>query len=530
MIRWCTDTPHRAILQELASRVLNIQSTTSKGCESLFIYPDLTDSLQQLWAAGLVISPWLAGVDGSARFDPDIHEMLNVRAREYALIHWTEAQRGRVLGDLPAPERMPQIAVYETAASTAVYFAHQETGELDVTEALARDAIRRVETFIDQYGFGTLLQLYMLVTSWENLNALAHYGEIPEREYVRGSWHRPWVDYSLGEEILFACLLGNIRLERREERRFVRLTDEGHRVLAKTTDALQTAGYFRHRLHTLWVSQFNLFHNYEQLAREIWPYAMDQRREFLRFVDVRPGMRVLELGCADGVVTFDAGLADRVGSSGTVVAVDPAAGMVARARSKQRRNGIDWVEFRQGKAEQLPVDQERFDLAVGVGYFHFTDRSQALQEMKRVVRPGGVVASWHPLKMDVDAPFFREWFAPILDLAAKRNDRPRDFLLDPDEVRRNFEELGLQILEEAAPPLVMYFHDPEKVVQHFIRGVGWFGEELAPLPWKAREDIIQELVERGRWVCERVPASDRMIALPTQAIRARVPENRFMTD
>lgn len=490
----------------------------------LYIYPDLTESFHRLWEAGLVISPWLAGIDGNARFDPEIHEFLNDRSRECAFIHWTEAERALAIGELPAPERMAQIAVYETAASTAVYLAHQKTGELDVTEAMAFDALQRVENFINDHGFATLMQLYMLETSWENLNALRYFGEIPERDYVRGTWHRPWVDYSLGEEVLFAYSLGNIELEKRGEHRFVRLTDEGRLVLEKTTEALHRAGYFRYRLETLRVSQFNLFNNYDETDRMVWPNAIDERRAFLEWVGVKVGMRVLELGCADGVLTFAAGLAKRVGPSGTVVAVDPSTGMLARARGKQRKQDTDWVDFRQGKAERLPVDEERFDIAVGVGYLHFTNRSEALQEMKRVVRPGGVIASLHPLKMDFTAPFFREWFAPILDLAAKREEKPRDYLLHPDEAPRDFKGAGLEQVEVFMSSSELVFPDAENVVQHFIRGVGWFGEELAPLPWKAREDLIQELIERGHYVCARYSDNERRIAWPAQSIRARVPE------
>jgi len=486
----------------------------------MFIFPDLTEPLHRFQAAGLVISPWLADIDGGGRFDPVIHELLSVRARECAYTHWTEAERGHVLNDLAAPEKMAQVAVYEIAASTAVYLAHETTGVLDVDDKIAQEAMTRVESFVTQHGFGTLMQLYMLVTSWENHNALRHYGEIPEREFVRGTWHRPWVDYSLGEELMFATLLGNVQLMRRGERRFVRLTEEGRKVLARTTDVLGTSGYFRQRLNMLHVSQFNLFETYEQVANEIWPHAMEQRQEFLQWAGVKTGMQVLELGCANGTLTFDGGLADRVGPSGCVVAVDPATGMLARARSKQKRLGLDWVTFYQGRAEDLPIEERQFDAAVGVGYLHFTDRQKALAEMKRVVRPGGIIASMHPLKANLDAPFFREWFAPILQLAAKRQEKPRDFLLDPNVVRREFVDAGLMDIKEWELPLASVFSDPAKVVQHFILGVGWFGEELSPLPWQGREDLIQELVERGQFVCERYAESERILHSPMQAIKA----------
>lgn len=491
----------------------------------MYIYPDLTESLRKLWAAGLVISPWLADMGGDGRFDVTIHELLSDRARECAYTHWTETERGKVLNDLAAPERIAQIAVYEIAASTAVCLASETTGDLDVDEALATEAIHRVGSYVSEQGFGTLLQLYMLVTSWENHNALHHYREIPEREFVRGTWHRPWVDYSLGEELMFGSLLGNMCLERRGDRRFVQLSDEGRHVLERTTAVLEASGYFRQRLHMLHVSQFNQFHDYEQLANEVWPHALEQRRQYLQWVGIKNGMQVLELGCANGVLTFEGGLAQTVGSSGHVVAVDPASGMLARARTKQRRLGIGWVSFRQGKAEELPIDNERFDMIVGVGFLHFTERRRALSEMKRVARPGAVIASFHPLNMQMDAPFFQEWFAPILELAAKRQERPKSFLLDPIDVRDDFASVGLQDVEEQIVLTESPFDNPEKVVEHYIRGVGLFGEELALLPWKAREDLIEELIERGRHVCDRYPVSERVMRFPGQWIKARVPKH-----
>ncbi|WDL96737.1 class I SAM-dependent methyltransferase [Alicyclobacillus sp. ALC3] len=488
----------------------------------MFIYPDMKEALQQLSAMGLVISPWLADMNGDGRFDPLVHEYLSNRARECAYTHWTEMERGYVLNDLPAPERIAQVAVYEIAASTAAYMAHESTGELDVDEALARGAMDRVESFVERYRFGTLLQLYMLVTSWENHNALRHYGEIPEREFVRGTWHRPWVDYSLGEELMFATHIGNIRIERRGDQRFVQLTDEGHQVLKQTTDVLASVGYFRQRLNMLHISQFNRFEDYEQLASEIWPNSMELRREFLRFVGIADGMQVVELGCANGVFTFDGGLAETVGPSGYVVAVDPATAMLARAGVKQNRLGIPWVSFRQGRAEELPIGEEQFDAAIGVGFLHFTHRQQALAEMKRVVRPGGIIASMHPLQANLDIPFFREWFAPILQLAAKRQERPKSYLLEPNVVQEDFIHAGLTEIEARIMPMPSVFFDPQKAVQHFVRGVGWFGEELSSLPWQAREDLIQELIDRGRFVCERYPENERVLHTSMQAVKARV--------
>jgi hypothetical protein len=134
-----------------------------------------------------------------------------------------------------------------------------------------------------------------------------------------------------------------------------------------------------------------------------------------------------------------------------------------------------------------------------------------------------VIGSWHPLKADLNVPFFREWFAPLFELAAKRAERPRDFLLEPNMVPEALVMAGLIRVEERSMPVITMFHDPVKVVNHFIRGVGLFSEELALLPWKAREDLIEDLIERGKYVCERFTPEERVFRFPGQAIRADRP-------
>uniref|UniRef100_UPI000B0BE21C class I SAM-dependent methyltransferase n=1 Tax=Alicyclobacillus shizuokensis TaxID=392014 RepID=UPI000B0BE21C len=185
--------------------------------------------------------------------------------------------------------------------------------------------------------------------------------------------------------------------------------------------------------------------------------------------------------------------------------------------------GYDWIEFHQGRAEELPFADEAFDAVVGVAFLHFTDRSRALCEMRRVVRPGGIVASYHPTKFTEPPKFFREWFAPLFDLAAKRNERPKDYLPYEEEVLDAFRNAGLQDIVSARADVTTLYHDPVKVVRHFMEGVGWFGEELNMLPWKARLDLVESLKESGRQVCNRYSDKERIIHFPNQMVKGYVP-------
>jgi SAM-dependent methyltransferase len=109
---------------------------------------------------------------------------------------------------------------------------------------------------------------------------------------------------------------------------------------------------------------------------------------------VRPGQRVLDVACGTGILARHA--LTRVGPSGSVAGVDPGPGMLAVAREKAP--DIDW---RHGTAESLPFPDDSFDAVVSqFGMMFFTDRSQAVHEMTRVLVPGGrlAVAVWDRLE------------------------------------------------------------------------------------------------------------------------------------
>jgi hypothetical protein len=106
-----------------------------------------TKKLQQLEESGVVINPWLAGMDSTGRFDPGVFERLDLEAREYSAIKWTESEKNCYFDTMPVPQAFPNIALYETFASTAVFIAHEQTGNLLVDEKIALEAIDKVNKF-----------------------------------------------------------------------------------------------------------------------------------------------------------------------------------------------------------------------------------------------------------------------------------------------------------------------------------------------------------------------------------------------
>ena len=112
----------------------------------------------------------------------------------------------------------------------------------------------------------------------------------------------------------------------------------------------------------------------------------------------KPGERVLDVACGTGVVARL--VAQRVGPSGTVVGFDLNPGMLTVARAVAPPSGAQ-IEWREGNVSAIPLPDATFDLVLcQQGLQFFPDRSAALREMRRVLRPSGrtALSVWRPMQ------------------------------------------------------------------------------------------------------------------------------------
>lgn len=104
--------------------------------------------------------------------------------------------------------------------------------------------------------------------------------------------------------------------------------------------------------------------------------------------NIRPGEVVLDVGAGSGTDLLLA--ARKVGTSGRAIGVDMTEGMISRCRAAITEAGLSNAEIRRGAADSLPVETASVDAVISNGVLNLVlDKQHALDEMLRVLRPGG---------------------------------------------------------------------------------------------------------------------------------------------
>lgn len=101
-----------------------------------------------------------------------------------------------------------------------------------------------------------------------------------------------------------------------------------------------------------------------------------------------PGERVVDVGSGAGFDSFVA--AGQVGAGGAVVGVDMTPEMLKKSRATAEALAYPHVEFREGLAEHLPVEDGWADAVISNGVINLcADKRAVFEEIRRVLRPGG---------------------------------------------------------------------------------------------------------------------------------------------
>jgi SAM-dependent methyltransferase len=212
----------------------------------------------------------------------------------------------------------------------------------------------------------------------------------------------------------------------------------------------------------------------------------------VHFAGVRDGESILDVGSGTGALS--AAIAD-VGPSVRVVGVDPSAAYVGDANA---RLSTDRVRFVAGDVQALHFEAGTFDRVLSQLVLNFVpDRVNALREMMRVTRRGGVVAAavWdYAGAMQMLRRFWDE--AVARDPAVRSRDEANMPLCRPGELSALWSEQGLGEVDEQPIEIVLSFESFDDYWSPFLGGQGPAGAYAAGLPEPDRAELRTRLRQR----------------------------------
>jgi SAM-dependent methyltransferase len=161
-------------------------------------------------------------------------------------------------------------------------------------------------------------------------------------------------------------------------------------------------------------------HHESVLRSHTWRTAENSAAYLLP--EMKAGHRVLDIGCGPGTITADLAA---IAHEGHVTGVDYAADILPKAAETAAGRGLSNVDFEQADVHRLRFEDDAFDVVHAHQVLqHVGDPVQALREMRRVAKPGGVVAvrdsdyaafTWFP-----ELPGLDDWLA-LYERVARAN-------------------------------------------------------------------------------------------------------------
>lgn len=259
----------------------------------------------------------------------------------------------------------------------------------------------------------------------------------------------------------------------------------------------------------------------ENYQRYLAPVVFEPWAEVLvDAVGVSSGAEVLDVASGTGVVARLAAL--RAGADGRVVAVDVSGPMLEHSAAQPRPGGSALIEFLESYAADLPFADGTFDVVLcQQGLQFFPERLDAVREMRRVLRAGGVAgisvwAAGHRLE-----PF--DDYTEALAGAGVEPPFPHafesaTFVMGPDETAELFEDAGFDAVEVSTVQLTIGFADSESAAAGILGTP--FGPLVAALPPDRREAVDADLARRFADPSPGAPVRRRTAAVIVRATAA----------
>ena len=230
----------------------------------------------------------------------------------------------------------------------------------------------------------------------------------------------------------------------------------------------------------------------EAYDRFVGRYGNALARGLVEWCGLGPGRRVLDVGCGPGALTGV--LADRVGPD-RVAAVEPSEPFARACRER-----VPGADVRVAAAEPLPFADASFDATLSQLVLNFLpDAPAALREMRRVTRPGGLIAAsvWDYAG---EMTMLRAFWDAAVDVdpegAGPLDEGRRMPHCRPGELAELWTQAGLAGVTGDALVVRAAYEDFEDFWEPFTRGVGPAGAYCASLDETTRQRIRESCHRR----------------------------------
>jgi SAM-dependent methyltransferase len=202
---------------------------------------------------------------------------------------------------------------------------------------------------------------------------------------------------------------------------------------------------------------------YDDAVRNSSATAYDQRlvpwyfqhwaNRMVQLADLEPSSQAVDLACGSGMITR--ALLAELGPAGSIVGIDLNPGMLAHAQSTIDDARVSWHE---ADAGNLPLDDSSVDVVCcHQGLQFFPDRGSALDEIHRILRPGGrvVVAVWGQLEDNPEVAAMSQAIGEFLGDDVGQAMTGPCALPDPEQLQEllgahGFRDVGVATISEVA--------------------------------------------------------------------------------
>jgi SAM-dependent methyltransferase len=213
-------------------------------------------------------------------------------------------------------------------------------------------------------------------------------------------------------------------------------------------------------------------------------------REFITWLSVPAQSTWLDVGCGTGVLSR--AIVEHADPA-SVTGVDQAENFIAFARSQ---GWDDRMSFLEGSAESLPLDTGRWDVVVSALLLNFLrQQRKAVSEMRRVAKPGGIVAAYVWDYADQMQALRYFWDAAVsVDPGASDLDEGARFpLCAPERLRELFMSAGLYGVYVKSIEIETRFASFDDYWNPFLSGVGPAPGYVVSLPEDRRNALREKL-------------------------------------